>query len=188
MSPFNGIQDAIGQIIQELGQETLLQVDPPLGLGSSFDFLQDLWQEQSTGENPAIQAARASGRSSIGRATDRGARSIRENQSSSGFRGGGANIFNDLFGGQQQALGTMEAGLADQQTGYNQYAQSQLGKLNMFEGGQRTGFRDFMENRRQFNRGLEAQLRMAEMGQPGIGDFFGHIAGAGASVLPFIDW
>ena len=196
--PFNFenlIQQIQGGVGQAGGQGQNQQV-PTLGndpgiFGGSNSFLQTLLRQQSTGTDPAVTAAQAAGRSSIGRSTDRGLRAIREGQSSSGFRGGGANIINELFGGQQQALGNLEANLAGQQTAFNQNAMHNLLRQTMFQGGQSAGQRDFTQGQFEFgenmafNREQLAEMRRQfDESQPGfLDDLFGVIGTVGGSAL-----
>ena len=163
--------------------------DPSI-YGGSNQFLQSMLRRQTTGTNPAIMKARKAGRGAIGRSTDRGLRSIRENQASSGFRGGGANLYNQLFSGQSDAFGNLEANLSNQQTAYNQEAISNLLGLNQFQGGQTFNQLGLDENTRQFdlsdlfrNRQLQEQRRQFdESNEFNFGDFLGNVIGGGAQI------
>ena len=80
----------LNELMQQPQQPQQVSVgsqDPSI-FGGSSDFLQQLLRRQSTGVAPGVGAARKAFAGASGRTTDRGLRSIRENQAASGFRGG----------------------------------------------------------------------------------------------------
>ncbi len=151
--------------------------------GSESGYLSQALKGLFRGESPAISSARKAGRRSIGRATEKGITGIKEAMASGGFRGGGANLFTELFGEQQDAFANLEAGLAGTQAQISSDALRNLLSLNMFQGGQALSKEQLLENRRQFERALRERARQFDRSlafqqeQAGfdLGDLFGGI-------------
>ena len=164
--------------------------DPNI-FGGNNSFLQSLLRQQTSGENPAIAQQRSAALNNIGRSTDRGIRNINEGQAASGFRGGGANLFNDLFSGQSNAIGNMDANFAQQQTAYNQSGINNLLGLNQFQGGQTMGNNQMLQQNNQFGRSLafdqeqlaEQRRQFDEQNSTGFWDVVGGVLGTGVGAF-----
>ena len=90
--------------------QDFLTLDPSKLYGEDTQFLTELLKGRiGGGLDPALQAAQAQGRQNISRQGDTARRKTNQMQASSGFRGSGANLLNDIFGTEANALGNQSA-------------------------------------------------------------------------------
>lgn len=114
-------------------------------LGSNYDFLSSLLKKNVEGNNPIFDKLYGNAARRIGGSTDKNVRTIKENLASSGFRGTGANLINDAYVNEQNALTQVSDNLSTQELGYQQNALAQLLNLNSQEG--QTAFSTFQSDR-----------------------------------------
>lgn len=161
----------------------------PNFLGSDFNNLKSLLNTQMGGD-PNKNAYRTTFNKQIGKQSSRAIKDINEQLASSGFRGSGANLVNDVFETQANATEGFENDLLKNDTQIKQAAIAQLLGLNEFEGTQNfRGYesdvqqdqwtKSFEEQRRQFN----ANLQYLKDNQPaGWEGLLGSLIGGGAQV------
>lgn len=159
-------------------------------LGSNYGFLSDTIKGNVEGNNPIFDQLFGNASRRIGGATNRNVRSIKENLASSGFRGTGANLINEAYRGETDALSQVSDNLATQELNFKQNAINQLLGLNQQEGGmafnvgqsniqQDQWLQSFLESRRQFNENLQFQ----KDNQPSVWEeVLGGLFGAGAKI------
>ena len=128
-------------------------------LGSDFEKLKGILTKNIEGNNPIFDKLFGDAARRIGGSTDRNVRGIRENLASSGFRGTGANLINDAYKNESEALTQVSDQLATQELNYQQAALAQLLGLNSQEG--QTAFNAFQSDRsnKQFETSLAEQRR-----------------------------
>lgn len=159
-------------------------------LGSNFNYLTDTVKKGIEGNDSVFDKLLGNATRRIGGVTDRNVRSIRENLASSGFRGTGANLINDAYRSEADAVSQTADSLANQEIQYKQNAINQLLGLNQQEGGmafnanqsniqQNQWLKTFLENQRQFNESLQFQ----KDNQPSVWEeILGGLFGAGAKI------
>lgn len=166
-------------------------------LGSDFGYLRNQYRNLIDSGDPSVDLFREQGAKRIGMSRRRAEEDIRESQAQSGFKGTGANLFNDLFEQEALQLGEVNLQATQMEQASRERAMAQLMGLTQFEGSQAMGEDQFKEGIRQFDitteegrRQFEEQMRFKwkelglreeEMGG-GFWDIAGDVLGFGFGV------
>ena len=152
---------------------------------------------ESGGMTPVLERLLSQGRKDIGRRGRSAREQITESGAQSGFRGAGANLFNELFESEASQISSLETGIGQQASQQETQALQQLLGLTQFQGGQQLGGAQltegtrrfdlsFEENKRQFglNYALEQErLKLQRESQEfNIGEFLGNLVGGAGEV------
>jgi hypothetical protein len=127
----------------------------------------------------------------LGRQTGSAIKNINEQLASSGFRGAGANLINDVFETQANATQGFGVDLLKNDMAVKQNAINQLLGLNQFEGSQNFGMYQSQVQQEQFRQSLEERRRQFDLMQalqrdelnPSFWDVFGGILGTGVGAF-----
>jgi len=159
-------------------------------LGSNYGYLTDLIKGNIEGNNPIYDIIFGNAARRIGGTTSRNIRDVKENLAASGFRGTGANLINDAYRSEADALSQVSDSIAQMQASEKQNSINQLLGLNNQESNlayntnqsniqQNQWLRSFLEGQRQFNENLNYQKENTPSVWEGI---LGSLLGAGAQV------
>jgi hypothetical protein len=159
-------------------------------LGSDFNYLKEMLKSQTAGD-PNKDIFRKIFDKQLGKSSSRAITNINEQLASSGFRGAGANLINDVFETQANATQQFEGDLLNNDLKIKQNAIAQLLGLNQFEGGQNMGLFQSDRQNDQFGQSLAEQKRQfdinmafqREQSNTDFWDVLGGILGAGAGAL-----
>ena len=183
-----------------VNMQDFLSLSPDKLYGEDTAYLQgQLKNTLGGGLDPALVQAQAQGAQNIGRMGDTARRKTNQMQASSGFRGSGANLMNDIFGQQSNALGNQSAdfGMMGMQNRQNALAQllglnQSMTNTNTGLAGQQVGVAGQLAGMGNQQSGLDTQERMAQVGfgdvamgllGTGIGGFTGGLGGAWGNSL-----
>jgi len=108
--------------------------------GENFDFLQGNLKDTIGGKlDPALMQILSAGTRRISDLGDTARRETQQNLASSGFRGSGANLMNEIFKTQSGALGDLTAEVGGLGMQARENAIARLLGLNQFQAGQNVG-------------------------------------------------
>jgi hypothetical protein len=108
--------------------------------GQNFDFLQGNLKDTIGGKlDPALMQILSAGTRRISDLGDTARRETQQNLASSGFRGSGANLMNEIFKTQSGALGDLTAEVGGLGMQARENAIARLLGLNQFQAGQNVG-------------------------------------------------
>ena len=159
-------------------------------LGSNFGYLNDTIKGNAEGRNPIFDQLFGNASRRIGGSTDRNVRGVKENLASSGFRGTGANLINDAYRSEKDALSQVSDSLATQELSFKENAINQLLGLNQQEGGMAFNINQSDIQQNQFSQSqaqqwkmFQEQLKFQKDNQPSVWEeILGSLLGSGAKV------
>ena len=166
--------------------QSFLQADPSMFYGQETGYLTNqLKGIIEGGLDPALMQLLGVGRQNISREGDTARRNINQSLASSGFRGSGANLMNDVFGTQSNAFGNLNASIGQLGMQNRQNAIEQLLGLNQLQTGVNVNLASQQANAAQGLYGLGESRNRSDFAagqQPSeVGQIFGSIA----SALPY---
>jgi hypothetical protein len=158
--------------------------------GENFNFLQGNLKDTIGGKlDPALMQILTAGKRNISQLGDTSRRATGQQLASSGFRGSGANLMNDIFKTQSGAMGDLTAEVGGLGMQARQNAIAQLLGLNQFQAGQNVGQQQYQtgafQNLAQMLQSGAMQRRQIDKQNQGgsFEDVLGGILGMGAGAL-----
>ena len=156
------------------------QLSPEQLYGQNFDFLQGNLKDTIGGKlDPALMQLLSAGKRNISQLGDTSRRATNQQMASSGFRGSGANLINDIYKTQSGAMGDLSADVAGMGMQNRQNAIAQLLGLNQFQAGQNVGQQQYQTGAFQ---NLAQMLQSGNLQRMAIdeggSDVWGNLAGS----------